>query len=667
MRKFFKITKSVLVAGCLIGLASSTWAAVKLTETKVKGGMVYRVENYRFNLLIDPQRGGVVTSYKDKLGGNIELIHQTKYNGLCMDHFQGQNWPGEMLETPYTGKVVKNTPRECVIMLTYKVKGMWKYVEFPKLRDVQLEKTYTIKADNPALKCEVKLTAPGKASKLCPYWQQNVFFAGGKYDLDCDYTFRPTVRGVIRKAGQNFGHKGPESLIRDFSAGWSALLDVKKKSGLVILLNYDELSVLYTCAGNRTVEPMFRVKYLPAGASTTYVTYIVPVAGLDNIVAANKDFIAGYEMKSDGKGNGEITVSAVRSVNSAEKVNMTVEVVSAQPDSVAVKAGQLNFAKLGDKPQSDKVEFGKAGKDPLVFRAQVKAVSNGKATTDLFEEYFNGSYKWGENINTDMSSAFYTGKRPKQKITLYKPKKIALKNLGEHQTWYAEGLLDDYYKITQAIRLSGSYRDKTRRDRSFVNYNGLFKTQVTEFPYDYDDLLSYDLMVIGGLKKSAIGEIGDKMLTDYLRAGGAMLVLGGPSAYGPSNLKGLELTKFWPVEMSDSKFDLRKLEDGKITVTNSKVPFLEDMDWSAKPATEYVHQVKVKSWGKVILSSGGKPFLVIGEYGPKKTRVACILAPPMGTVPEGEVAFWQWKDWPYLLRQVIWWVRKDDRFRARTF
>ena len=49
---------------------------VKLAEETIEGQTVYRLENERVSLLVNPAQGGNVTSFKDKKGGNVELVHQ---------------------------------------------------------------------------------------------------------------------------------------------------------------------------------------------------------------------------------------------------------------------------------------------------------------------------------------------------------------------------------------------------------------------------------------------------------------------------------------------------------------------------------------------------------------------------------------------------------------
>ena len=100
----FKAELPTLLIALLLPVAACAAEPITLTEEQVAGHTVYRLENYRVSLLIAPARGGAVTSYRDKLGDNVELIVQRPNNGLCMDHFQSQSWPGELLVGQYSGQ-----------------------------------------------------------------------------------------------------------------------------------------------------------------------------------------------------------------------------------------------------------------------------------------------------------------------------------------------------------------------------------------------------------------------------------------------------------------------------------------------------------------------------------------------------------------------------------
>ncbi|NQU40538.1 MAG: hypothetical protein HQ523_11340 [Lentisphaerae bacterium] len=649
---------SMTVAVGIMLSAAGAHGAVSLTEEAGPDGPQYRLTNERVDLVVNPAKGAAVVSYKDRAGGNVELIHQAPYNGLCFDHFQEQVWPGELLDATYAASVVTQSADVVVLACTVTAQGAFRGTDFPRLRGLILEKTYTLRAGNPALKCRVKITAPPKESKLFSYWIQNIFFAGGTYERADDICYRPCVRGVRAKAAENFGYYGKEDFLKDFSAGWMALIDRKSKSGLACLFDYDEMETLYANAGNRTLEPMFRTKYLPPNASAEYVTWIVPVAGLDNVVAATPDFVAGYHMTSDHAGSGTIDFQAVRSLSSPGEVTFQVAVASGETPDQTVEAGTVSLGQLGAQPKAGQVTFSGAGVDPLVVRVQATVSTN----TYAFEDYFNGAYKWGENITTDMQTPFYAAPRPKQQVRLVKPARLKLKTPSAWRVWYVEGLMDDLYNMTSAVRLTRRFTpDQDRRQRAYTEVQASFGMRLTEFPYDYEELLDYTVIILGGADKDALGVVGVEMLADFLRAGGGMIVLGGPEAYAKAGLQGSDLEELWPVSAVADPFDLSNLNGAPIEVATN-APFLVDLDWSAKPAVAYQHRVTVKPWATTILTAGGQPFLVVGQAPGCPGRVACVLGAPMGTLEEGTTPFWTWEDWPYLMRQVYWWVMRHDDF-----
>jgi uncharacterized membrane protein len=224
------------------------------------------------------------------------------------------------------------------------------------------------------------------------------------------------------------------------------------------------------------------------------------------------------------------------------------------------------------------------------------------------------------------------------------------------QMWYVEGLLDDVYDVAAAVRLTRQDDARMKWSRAFVS-SGVFGTKLSAFPYDYEELLSYDYIVLGGVRQDGLGDIGLEMLCDFIKAGGGMVVLGGPMAYGQSQLAGTGLAELWPVSIRGGVSDIVDVQGAPLEVADSAALFLQDLDWAPKPAVRYLHEVDVKPWGKVVLTAGGKPFLVTGEAGPRKARVICILGAPMGTLGKGQTAFWEWRDWRYLLRQVFWWTQ----------
>ena len=638
-------------------------AAVVLTQKTVDGQTAYDVSTERYNLTASPARGGMITAFEDKLDKK-QLVIQKKFNGLFMDHLQCQYWPGEAAEVPYSHKLVKNTPEEVIIELAFTFAGKFHTGLNPEIKDIKLTKKFIFKAGHPGVICQVTISAPQSKSVLFAYWQQQILIAGGQYDQADDFSFRPTTRGVIKKSGTNFGYMGIEEFLKDYNDGWSAIIDRKTKSGLLFITDYNELRTLYCCAGNKTVEMFYRPTYLPAGKSQTYTTYMVPIYGVDNILSANENVILSGDINGH-HGNGTIALSALESYNTAKgPVSVDLKAFSVETPDKVVKVGKVTFDKLSGHPNIKKISFKNVGKDPLVFGCNVD-YSNPKTAATDFEIFHVGSYKWGENINTDMATPVYQSKRKQPVIKLQKPANMGLRNIGMTQVWFIDGLLDDYYKVMDGLRQETVVRPATVRDISFVINRGGFGLKLDSFPYDYEKLLKYDTIVFGGISLDALGIVGDEMLTDYMKAGGGMIVLGGPAAYGFSGMEESTTAKYWPVEFSRKPFDLIDTKGAVITPDLNSEVMKSAVDWNNKITVRYVHNVKVKPGAEVLARVGKYPFIVAWNHGPRNARVVCILGAAMGSVDKSKgTPFWNWSDWPYVMRNLLWWTSKqDNRFK----
>lgn len=653
------------MTGLIIAVGAAVWAQgqpVSLSIIQQDGHDVIRLENYRVQLIIDPSRGGAVTSYSDKLAP-AELILQKPFHGLCMDHFQEQSWPGEFLEVPYEYKVLQKGPEVAEVLVWRKASGIWQgKLANPKLSDLLLEKTYTLRADSPTLTCSVKLTAPEDQSKVFSYWLQNVMFAGGDYDPATDRTFRPSARGVRSTGYENNGHYGREEWLRDFTAGWMALVDTKKKTGLALWTDYNELRISYANGGNMTNEPMFNTTYLPKGASKTYVVQLTPIFGLDKILHVGPEMILGYHIQPGEGRTGNLEFTAVRSAEAVPDVQLTVALVSGADPSKETKVGALSLGPLSDKPASKSLPYTNAPPDPLVIRVTATGVTAaGKQFAVACEDFFPGTYQWADNIQTDMRTPLYAAPRPPQALTLAKPEKLAIKEPWLDRYLFFEGLHDEDYQVAAAVHSTGWDQ---KSDIIYYRYGGAWYGELTDFPYDYDKLLSYHAIILGGVSKSGLKPIGIEMLHDYLLAGGGMVVLGSHGAYGRSQLKGTNLGDAFPVELPDTVFDLVPTGGKPVVAGPDSADFLKYTPLSPQAMCYFLHDVKVKPGAQVLLQVDGKPFLVTGEYGPNKARIVCILGAPLGNPGPGQTPFWKDKNWYLLLRNAIWWAaKKDDHFK----
>lgn len=170
-------------------------------------------------------------------------------------------------------------------------------------------------------------------------------------------------------------------------------------------------------------------------------------------------------------------------------------------------------------------------------------------------------------------------------------------------------------------------------------------------PVDYDQLAAHDVAIIAGVDLASIGPGGKRLLRDYLRGGGGMLVLGGKVGYACGGWRGSELEQFLPIRLGNANNDLDRMSDGFLTPGESHW-ITQGLDLSRKPKAEYVNTISgAKEGAKVILKAGERPFLVVWERDGH--RVACLLGTPYGAASEN---YFGWSEWPVLVKRTLLWL-----------
>ena len=141
--------------------------------------------------------------------------------------------------------------------------------------------------------------------------------------------------------------------MRDFSAGWISLIDTRKKSGLSMITNYDDLRINYANIGNQSNELMFNTTYLPRGQSRTYTVQLLPVVGIDRLLYTDAQLTVGYAMQTDNKGGGKVDFTVERSAQPVNTLTLDVAIAGATGGS-AVPVGNVTFDAL-ERPAADEI------------------------------------------------------------------------------------------------------------------------------------------------------------------------------------------------------------------------------------------------------------------------------------------------------------------------
>ncbi|MCL5674923.1 MAG: glutamine amidotransferase [Candidatus Omnitrophica bacterium] len=239
------------------------------------------------------------------------------------------------------------------------------------------------------------------------------------------------------------------------------------------------------------------------------------------------------------------------------------------------------------------------------------------------------------------SLSVYSIKSQKKFTLVLRPEKIIRIIKPQPHVLFLKGLFSPQYHIGEVLKqVSSSVKIK----EGYV-YDSVFGSHLDYFPYNYDELMSYNLVIIGDVSAESLGNAGMEMLKDYCKYGGNILVLGGPCAYGDGGYQNTILNRILPV-ISQRPFDLRRSKKHEKIILSPKI---RDMFSNKIPEPQYIHDVTVKPGAEVLMRYGSLPVIVSGHYG--EGRIFCITAPPMGRHNIYKNAQWH-KILVYLLKQA---------------
>jgi uncharacterized membrane protein len=215
--------------------------------------------------------------------------------------------------------------------------------------------------------------------------------------------------------------------------------------------------------------------------------------------------------------------------------------------------------------------------------------------------------------------------------------------------WFALGLYHDFYRLDAVLK---DLPAPVTVGRAVHFKVGQHPTgfQDAAFP-SAEKLAQYDLIVIADVDLITFRVPERDRLRGWVEAGGRLLMLGGPYAFGSGDwhLSDL-LTPLYPAEIS-SRFDLQPVGVDKAVKLESVGATAKKIDWTKPPVVLWQHVMKAKPDATVRVTAGGHPVILTRPYG--KGQVCFITAAPLGDAPPGETAFWDWPEWPKLMEAVI--------------
>jgi len=599
------------------------------------------VENEKIICVFSPQRGGIVSGfyYKEWKNNKIKdlIPDRKKYMGLFMDHLWGQSWPGELLEVPYKVISIDKKTDYFSIVFERKVSGIWGGVQQDVIKDLILQKKYLIKENSEIINCSIKLINNTEKSKLPAYWLQNVFFIGGDYDSEKDIFFRPSLRG-IRKSTKG---KGEQDFLKDPYIGWSGSIDTEKKEGVVFLLDYNYLDMLYNCGGNSTLEFMYDKVPIPSSNCWETEVIMIPFSGIDYIVHASSNILSSIKIIRE-KEKIEINHLIKPVLKDLKNLELSTEILSPLENKKIeippLKIDKINKDNFKEIIQKEKIEIS----DPLVILVNIK----GENIDEKYFDFYPGTYGYGDNVQQDMTTPIFKISKIQKQQKLMKPEKIERVYDGKLDIFFMKGLLSENYKIEKVIE---NLKNKIEVNCEYGYYSiGLEGPRITYFPFDYNEIMKKDLIILGNVNLECLGNLGIEILNDYIENGGNILILGGKSSYGNGGLKNSSIYKLLPVEISDSPFDI-KFNKNSYLIFNKN--FFTGLKIKSKIYSPYNHNVKpVRNSNVLITTNNGEPFLIYKNLN-TGGRIFCITGAPF---EYGKInVFFNTSEWEKCLEKIF--------------
>jgi uncharacterized membrane protein len=173
------------------------------------------------------------------------------------------------------------------------------------------------------------------------------------------------------------------------------------------------------------------------------------------------------------------------------------------------------------------------------------------------------------------------------------------------------------------------------------------------FPKTREKLFKFDVVALIDVDAYALKPQRRQMLADFVRAGGGLLVCGGPFAFGKGRYAGTELEDVLPV-LTKGPWDW-KLPAVPVAISRAgNHPVSAGIEWEPMPYLHYYHTADVRPGAAVVLKAGKDPLLVAGTTG--KGRSVALLATPLGEVKDGQVPFWEWPSWRQTMANTMRWL-----------
>ena len=505
--------------------ADGAGVAIRL-EKLGEGQQAVWVANDYLKFRINPSRGGWIDRYLPAGETKDWVACRPDDGGLFKDqcYLQG-NGPGELFFKPYAWEIIREDSEEAMIFL-------WSQFQQGSTAGIVLQKTYVLRRDSPLVEIRISLLNPTSRAAPVGYWAAHAALPGGEKNVGY---YRPGIYGVDVATAQQKGTETQQTTGVTYvvpNGGWTAMVGLENRQGLVFLVDYNYLRNFYSCQPFYTLEFFYDRVNLPPGHSWSTRIFMTPCRGLANVIYASRRVVAGDAISRGDKGLD----LALHLAAAAEETG---------PVKVSLRAEDANTHDLlGDEEIRAVKRLSREGEDlrfALPGEGRKNLVLKIRLTFPDGEESFERFFSASGTPNT----SYRMGKPAKVKQS-FRPATLATIPHSPPAALVGRGLYHERFKIEEGLAAGGwnvtpGYESVSLVDRT-----------LTRFPQTYDELMRLDLIAGLDVRGDCFGDTA-VMVKDFVEAGGSLLLTGGYYAYGDT-FKESPLEPLLPVELGGSRF-----------------------------------------------------------------------------------------------------------------
>jgi len=170
------------------------------------------------------------------------------------------------------------------------------------------------------------------------------------------------------------------------------------------------------------------------------------------------------------------------------------------------------------------------------------------------------------------------------------------------------------------------------------------------FPEELEELLDCRVVILSNVGASHLSASQRAALSQYVRAGGSLLVTGGILALGHAGTKGSDLEDLLPATLT-GPFEVQPLPADQNVLRPVPGAALGSLPWSARPRLYWMHRVKPRPKAEVLARAGDRPAVMSWRYG--RGTVLLFAGTVEGEAGAGQTAVWEWKGWTPLWRRLV--------------